>query len=30
MILGYEQDDTKRYFFFSSGSNGAGKNEFVF
>ena len=24
-----EQDVTERYFFFSEGSNGAGKNEFV-
>ena len=30
MILVHEQDHTKRYFFFSQGSNGAGKNEFVF
>ena len=30
MILAHEQDDTERYFFFSQGSNGAGKNEFVF
>ena len=30
MILVHEQDDTERYFFFSQGSNGAGKNEFVF
>ena len=29
MILAHEQDDTERYFFFSQGSNGAGKNEFV-
>ena len=25
----HEQDVTERYFFFSQGSNGAGKNEFV-
>ena len=30
MILTHEQDDTERYFFFSQGSNGVGKNEFVF
>ena len=30
MTLAYELDDTERYLFFSSGSNGAGKNEFVF
>ena len=29
MILAHEQDVTERYFFFSLGSNGAGKNEFV-
>ena len=29
MFLAYEQDVTERYFFFSQGSNGAGKNEFV-
>ena len=29
MILAHEQDVTERYFFFSKGSNGAGKNEFV-
>ena len=29
MILAHEQDDTERYFFFSQGSNGAGKNWFV-
>ena len=30
MTLAHEKDDTERYFFFSQGSNGAGKNEFVF
>ena len=30
MILAYEQDNTERYFFFSYGSNDAGKNEFIF
>ena len=30
MTLAHEQDDTERYFFFSQGSNGAGKNRFVF
>ena len=30
MILALEQDDTERYLFSSEGSNGAGKNEFVF
>ena len=30
MILTHEQDDKERYFFFSQGSNGVGKNEFVF
>ena len=30
MILSHEQDDTEKYFFFSQGSNGPGKNEFVF
>ena len=30
MILAHEQDDTEIYFIFSSGSNGAGKNQFVF
>ena len=37
MILAHEQDNTERYFFFSfksskrlKGSNGAGKNEFIF
>ena len=29
MILAHEQDITERYFFFSKGSNGADKNEFV-
>ena len=29
MILAHEQNVTERYFFFSSGSNGAGNNEFV-
>ena len=29
MILSHEQDDTEKYFFFSQGSNGPGKNEFV-
>ena len=29
MILVNEQDVTERYFFFSWGSNGAWKNEFV-
>ena len=29
MILAHEQDITERYFFFSEGSNGAGKNEFI-
>ena len=29
MFLAHEQDVTERYFFFSQGSNGAGKNEFV-
>ena len=29
MFLVHEQDITERYFFFSQGSNGAGKNEFV-
>ena len=29
MIFAHEQDDTERYFFFSCGSNGAGKNEFI-
>ena len=30
LILAHEQDDTEGYFFFSEGSNGACKNEFVF
>ena len=30
MILAHEQNDRERYFFFFYGSNGAGKNEFVF
>ena len=30
MILAPEQDHAGRYFFYSSGSNGAGKNEFAF
>ena len=30
MILVHEQGDTERYFFFSQGSNGAGKDEFAF
>ena len=30
MILAPEQDDTERYFFFTKGSNSAGKNEFAF
>ena len=30
MILTHEQDNTERCFFFSQGSNGAGKNKFVF
>ena len=30
MIHAHEQDDTERYFFYSEGSNGASKNEFVF
>ena len=30
MILAHQQDDTERYFFFSQGSIGAGKNKFVF
>ena len=30
MILAPEQDHAERYFFYSSGSNGAGKNEFAF
>ena len=30
MILAHEQDETERHFFFSEGSNTAGKNEFVF
>ena len=29
MILAHEQNITERYFLFSSGSNGEGKNEFV-
>ena len=29
MFLVHEQDITERYFFFSQGSNGAGKNEFA-
>ena len=29
MYLAHEQDITEIYFFFSQGSNGAGKNEFV-
>ena len=29
MILAHEQVVTGRYFFFSEGSNGAGRNEFV-
>ena len=29
MILAHEQVGTELYFFFSKGSNGAGKNEFV-
>ena len=29
MILAHEQDVTEWYYFFSYGSNGAGKNEFV-
>ena len=29
MFLAHEQDVTERYFFFSQGLNGAGKNEFV-
>ena len=29
MILAHEQDVTERYFFFSLGSNGAGKSGFV-
>ena len=29
MFLVHEQDITERYFFFSQGSNGAGKNEFI-
>ena len=30
MILSHEQDNTEKYFLFSQGSNGPGKNEFVF
>ena len=30
MILSHEQDDKKRHFFFSQGSNGVGKNKFIF
>ena len=30
MILTHEQVDTEWYFFFSQGSNGAGKNEFAY
>ena len=29
MFLAHEQDVTERYLYFSQGSNGAGKNEFV-
>ena len=29
MFLADEKDVTERYFFFTQGSNGAGKNEFV-
>ena len=29
MFLAHEQDVTERYFFFSQGSTGAGKNEFA-
>ena len=29
MFLAHEQDVTERYFFFSQGSNGAGKNKFL-
>ena len=29
MFLSHAQDITGRYFFFSQGSNGAGKNEFI-
>ena len=29
MILAHEQGITERYFFFSQGLNGSGKNEFV-
>ena len=29
MFLTHEEDVTERYFFFSQGSNGADKNEFV-
>ena len=29
MFLAHEQDVAERYFFFSQGSNEAGKNEFV-
>ena len=29
MFLTHEQDAVERYFLFSQGSNGAGKNEFI-
>ena len=29
MFVAHEEDVTERYFFFSQGLNGAGRNEFV-